>query len=80
MWKPLTHPNIVLFRGVTTNPLQIVSEWVPGGDLTTYINLRPHINPVTIVSLIARLSDASPQIFISWLVSYMALTTYTLTG
>ena len=32
MWKRLTHPNIVPFKGVTLDPLRIVSVWMPGGD------------------------------------------------
>jgi len=50
MWKRLTHPNIVPFKGVTLDPLQIVSEWMPGGDLTDYISLNPQANRINLVS------------------------------
>lgn len=37
MWKHLKHPNIVPLLGVTTDPFQLISEWVPSGDLPSYI-------------------------------------------
>ena len=50
IWQRLTHANIVPFRGVTLDPLRIVSEWMSGGDLTGYINLNPRVNRVHLVS------------------------------
>ena len=44
------HPNIVPFIGVTSKPLQIVSEWMSGGDLTSYIGLNPQANRIALVS------------------------------
>ena len=41
MWKHLAHPNIIPFLGITLTPLQLVSEWIPGGDLTEYIKKNP---------------------------------------
>lgn len=49
-WKRLTHPNIVPFRGVTLDPLQIVSEWMSGGDLTSYVSLNPQADRIGLVS------------------------------
>ena len=40
MWKRLSHPNIVPFVGVTTGPLQIVSEWMPNGTLTEFVEKK----------------------------------------
>ena len=37
MWKRLGHKNIVPLLGITVNPLQLVSEWMPNGDLREYI-------------------------------------------
>ena len=53
MWKQLIHDNIVPFKGVTLDPFQIMSEWMPGGDLTGYINTNPHANPIKLVSLVS---------------------------
>ena len=53
MWKQLIHDNIVPFKGVTLDPFQIVSEWMPGGDLTGYINTNPHASPLKLVSLVS---------------------------
>ena len=50
MWKHLSHPNIVPFMGVTLEPLQLVSEWMPGGELRSYLRENPRTNPVYLVS------------------------------
>ena len=46
----LRHPNIVPFVGVTTNPLQVVSEWMPNGTLTEFIERNPGANRIGLVS------------------------------
>lgn len=33
--------NIVPFRGVTSAPPQLISDWMSGGDLLQYINGNP---------------------------------------
>ena len=50
IWKSLRHPNIVPFVGVTTSPLQIVSEWMPNGTLTEFIQRNPGANRIGLVS------------------------------
>ena len=57
IWKRLTHPNIVPFIGVTLSPLQIVSEWMPGGSLTAHIKSNPRVDRI---SLVSPLSDPPP--------------------
>jgi len=52
MWKRLIHENVVPFMGVTFDPLQIVSEWMSGGDLTTHIRSNPQADRITLVSSI----------------------------
>ena len=37
MWKRLTHPNIVPLLGITIAPLQLVSNWMSGGELPEYL-------------------------------------------
>ena len=37
MSKHLAHQNIVPLLGVTIDPLELISEWMSGGDLTGYI-------------------------------------------
>ena len=56
MWKRLRHPNIVAFIGVTQSPLQFVSEWMPNGILTEYVNKNPDVNRVGLVSLSSAIS------------------------
>lgn len=50
MWKHLSHPRIVPFMGVTLEPLQLVSEWMPGGELRSYVRENPQKNLVDLVS------------------------------
>jgi len=49
VWKHLNHPNIVPFQGITTIPLQLVSDWMPGGDLTEYTNRTPDVDRLRLV-------------------------------
>ena len=50
MWKKLRHPNVVPFVGVTKNPLQFISEWMPNGILTEYVSENPGANRIGLVS------------------------------
>ena len=50
MWKRLRHQNIVPFIGVTQDPLQFVSEWMPNGDLMAYLGKNPGANRIALVS------------------------------
>jgi serine/threonine protein kinase len=50
VWKRLKHPNIIPFLGVTMNPLQFVSEWMPNGTLTRYVTGNPSANRIALVS------------------------------
>ena len=49
MWKHLNHPNIVPFKGITFDPLQLVSEWMPGGELRDYVMNNRDTNLITFV-------------------------------
>jgi len=49
VWKHLDHPNVVALKGITLNPLQLVSEWMPGGELREYIKQNPDANRVNLV-------------------------------
>lgn len=48
-WKHMKHTNIVPFRGVTVAPLQLISDWMPGGDLLQYINGNPDADRLSLV-------------------------------
>ncbi|KAF9789442.1 kinase-like domain-containing protein [Thelephora terrestris] len=37
MWRHLKHPHIVPLLGTTTEPLQLISVWMPGGELLSYL-------------------------------------------
>ena len=48
-WKHLAHPNIVPLLGATIVPLQLVSDWMCGGDLTEYITKNPDADRPSLV-------------------------------
>ena len=50
VWKHMTHPNIVPLLRVTLDPLQLISDWMPGGDLTEYITSHPDTDRTSLVS------------------------------
>jgi len=49
IWKRLSHPNIVPLLGITLAPPQLVSEWIPGGDLLHYIKAHPDVDRLELV-------------------------------
>jgi serine/threonine protein kinase len=49
VWKHLTHPNIVPLLGVTVAPFQLISVWMPGGELTEYLDVHPRADRVGLV-------------------------------
>ena len=53
MWKCLDHPNIVAFKGVTLDPLQLVSEWMSGGELQKYLKKHPDADLISLVGSIS---------------------------
>jgi serine/threonine protein kinase len=51
MSKYLEHPNIVPFLGVNTDPLELISDWMPGGDLPGYIANHPNVDRLSLVGV-----------------------------
>lgn len=51
MWKRLIHPNIVPLIGITLKPLQLISAWMPGGELKDYIAKNPNTNRLRLVGV-----------------------------
>ncbi|KAF9644739.1 kinase-like protein [Thelephora ganbajun] len=53
MWKRLDHPNILLLQGVTISPssLQLISAWMPNGNLLDYIKKNSSADRLALVSL-----------------------------
>ena len=58
MWKRLTHPNILPLLGITVTPLQLISDWMSGGDLPDYIKKHPDADRL---GLVGTPSAAFPQ-------------------
>jgi len=50
VWKRLEHRSIVPLLGITSTPLQLISEWMPGGDLTGYVKKYPGADRCGLVS------------------------------
>ena len=51
MWKHLKHPNILSLLGVTVTPFQLISNWMPGGDLSGYIKKNPNADRLKLVGV-----------------------------
>ncbi|KAF9779787.1 kinase-like domain-containing protein [Thelephora terrestris] len=49
VWKRLRHPNVLPFLGVTLEPLQFASEWMPNGTLTNYVSKNPSANRIALL-------------------------------
>ena len=55
VWKHLAHPNIVPLLGATIDPPQLISDRMPGGDLTEYISTHPDTDRTSLVSDVSAL-------------------------
>lgn len=51
--KYLAHPNILPLLCVATDPLELISEWMPGGDLTGYLANNPNADKFSLLSDVA---------------------------
>jgi len=51
VWKNLAHPNVVPLLGVTTDPIQLVSGWIPDVDLIGYITNYPDTDRLSLVGV-----------------------------
>ena len=51
VWKHLAHPNIVPLLGATVDPPQLISDWMPGGDLMGYITNNPDADRICLVCI-----------------------------
>ncbi|KAF9789479.1 kinase-like domain-containing protein [Thelephora terrestris] len=54
VWKYLNHPNIVPFKGVTFDPPQLISEWMPCGELRHHVRSNPDTDFSSLLLGIAR--------------------------
>ena len=57
MWKRLGHPNIVPLLCITITPPQLVSDWIPGGNLTEYIKNHPGADQLGLVGILPASDD-----------------------
>ena len=51
MWKHLNHSKIIPLLRITAIPLQLISDWMSGGDLLDYIKKHPHADRLKLVSV-----------------------------
>jgi hypothetical protein len=49
VWKRLEHQNIVPLLGITSSPPQLISDWMPGGDIIEYIKKHPDAGRIGLV-------------------------------
>ena len=57
VWKRLKHQNVVPLLGITSTPLQLISEWMPGGDLMKYIKKNPAVDRLGLVGVLPSMFD-----------------------
>lgn len=50
MWKRLRHKNVVPLLGITLLPHQLISEWIPGGDLLENVK-KPNVDQLKLVGV-----------------------------
>ena len=77
MWKRLEHHNIVPLLGITPTPLQLISKWMPGGDLTEYIKKNPDADRLGLVNSPAVVSNPALTPAISYAISLKVFTFFT---
>ena len=51
MWKTLKHPNILPLLGAIISPPQLVSIFMPAGDLSKYLQKNPDANRLGLVGV-----------------------------
>ena len=52
IWKRVVHPNVVPLLGITISPrLQLISDWMSGGDLPGYIMRYPDADRLGLVGV-----------------------------
>ena len=47
--RHLVHSNIVPILGSTVEPFELISDWMPGGDLPGYIAKHPDADKLSLV-------------------------------
>ena len=75
MSKHLAHPNIVSLLGATIDPLELISDWMPGGDLPGYIAKHPDTNRLFLVRFPFHRTARRTNPLVSYLMSPKASTT-----
>ena len=51
MWKHLVHPNVLPLLGATIDGFQLVSNWMSGGDLLSYIKKNSDVDRLGLVGI-----------------------------
>ena len=77
MWKHSKHKNIVPLLGITPTPLQLISDWMPSGDLTEYIRNNPDADRLDLVGVPRVTFDPALTFATSFLMSLKAFTSST---
>ena len=77
MWKRLDHKNVVPLLGITLTPLQLISDWMPNGDLTEYVKGHSDADRLGLVGVPPVASDSMLTFATSYLMSQKAFTSST---
>jgi len=74
VWKSLKHQNIVPLLGITFTPVQLISEWMPGGVLTEYVRKHESADRYGLVGIHPVMLDPVLTPTTSYLMSLTVLT------
>jgi serine/threonine protein kinase len=77
VWKRLKHKNIVPLLGITPTPLQLISDWMPGGDLTEHIRNYPNADRLDLVGVPPVMLGLTLTLATSYLMSLTAFASST---
>ena len=53
----MKHKNIVPLIHISVAPFQLISEWMPSGDLTEYVRKHPEADRLSLVSVLPSALD-----------------------
>ena len=75
--EALGPPEYCAIKGVALTPLQLVSEWMSGGELRDFLKKHPEVNPISLVGPIPIRFRKTPYPRLSCLVSPTVLLIFT---
>lgn len=57
-WTKLDHPNVLRCFGVTVDPFQMLTEWMPNGQVMNHVEVQNGVDRVRLVRSLAFATQA----------------------